>query len=91
MSVLKAYKGYRTFNYKKGQVQFMLVGGVFYACRFLGLGLGSTLPIQVYYVGGRLGSWSNDHETLGFTHPFFHDLRSRGTGIVYHEVRGGEL
>ena len=43
---------------------------------------------QVYYVGGRLGSWTNDHETVGLTHPFFHDLRSRGTGIVYHEGVG---
>ena len=60
---------------------------------------------NVYYVAGRLGSWDNDHETIGLTHPFYHDLRSisgscrvssnftlnifirsRGTGIVYHEV-----
>ena len=61
---------------------------------FLNFSLSPSLsikkPRQVYYVGGRLGSWDNDHETLGFTHPFFHDLRSRGTGIVFHEVRERE-
>ena len=36
-------------------------------------------------MGGRL-AWNQLHETIGLTHPFFHDLRSRGTGIVYHEV-----
>ena len=30
---------------------------------------------NVYYVAGRLGSWDKDHETLGLTHPFYHDLR----------------
>ena len=30
---------------------------------------------NVYYVAGRLGSWDNDHETIGLTHPFYHDLR----------------
>jgi len=40
---------------------------------------------KVYYFGGRLDHIRH-HETLGLTHPFHHDLRSRGTGIVYHEV-----
>ena len=46
-----------------------------------------TGDTQVYYMGGRL-SWDKDHETVGLTHPFFHDLRSRGTGIVFHEGVG---
>lgn len=36
-----------------------------------------------YYVGGFHASWKrNEHETLGLTHPFYHDLRSRGVGLV---------
>ena len=27
-------------------------------------------------------------ETIGLTHPFYHDLRSRGTGIAYQEEVG---
>jgi len=42
---------------------------------------------NVYYIGGRLAH-DQQHETIGLTHPFFHDLRSRGTGIVYHEGVG---
>ena len=29
---------------------------------------------NVYYVGGRL-AWDTEHETIGLTHPFHHDLR----------------
>ena len=29
---------------------------------------------NVYYVGGRL-AWDKQHETIGLTHPFHHDLR----------------
>ena len=44
---------------------------------------------KVYYVGGTSLVWQNtENETLGLTHPFFHDLRSRGTGIAYHEGVG---
>ena len=36
-----------------------------------------------YYVGGFHASWNlHEHETLGLTHPFFHDLRSRGVGLA---------
>ena len=36
-----------------------------------------------YYVGGFHASWDlKEHETIGLTHPFHHDLRSRGIGIV---------
>ncbi len=36
-----------------------------------------------YYVGGFHASWNlREHETLGLTHPFHHDLRSRGVGLV---------
>ena len=36
-----------------------------------------------YYVGGFHASWElKEHETLGLTHPFYHDLRSRGVGLV---------
>lgn len=35
-----------------------------------------------YYVGGFHASWSPiENETLGLTHPFHHDLRSRGVGL----------
>ncbi|MBL6707376.1 MAG: hypothetical protein ISQ06_14795, partial [Planctomycetaceae bacterium] len=35
-----------------------------------------------YYVGGFHASWElKEHETLGLTHPFHHDLRSRGVGL----------
>ena len=44
-----------------------------------------SLGLQVYYIGGRL-AFNQLHETVGLTHPFFHDLRSRGMGIVHHEV-----
>ncbi len=36
-----------------------------------------------YYVGGFHASWDlKEHETLGLTHPFCHDLRSRGVGLM---------
>jgi hypothetical protein len=42
-----------------------------------------------YYVGGFHASWElKEHETLGLTHPFRHDLRSRGVGLV--QSRGKE-
>ena len=50
-----------------------------------------------YYIGGRYGVWDKvEDETLGLTHPFYHDLRSRGTGMVFdaatgygHDMAGG--
>ncbi|MDC0317475.1 hypothetical protein OAM37_03000 [bacterium] len=42
-----------------------------------------------YYVGGFHASWNlREHETLGLTHPFFHDLRSRGVGLA--DSRGSD-
>lgn len=36
-----------------------------------------------YYIGGFFPSWRHsEDETIGFTHPFHHDLRSRGHGMV---------
>ena len=36
-----------------------------------------------YYVGGFHASWKLiEHETIGLTHPFHHDLRGRGVGLV---------
>ena len=44
---------------------------------------------KVYYLGGKSDVWrKTENETLGLTHPFFHDLRSRGTGTVFHEGVG---
>ena len=41
-----------------------------------------------YYVGGFHASWHiEEHETLGLTHPFHHDLRSRGVGLVQSHSR----
>ena len=42
-----------------------------------GLKHGFLAGNNVYYVAGRLTGWGEgeDHETLGLTHPFFHDLR----------------
>ena len=41
---------------------------------------------KVYYIGGKYFSQKlGENETIGLTHPFYHDLRSRGTGIAYHE------
>ena len=42
-----------------------------------------------YYVGGFHASWElKEHETLGLTHPFYHDLRSRGVGLVQSSGTG---
>lgn len=42
-----------------------------------------------YYVGGFHASWNLiEHETLGLTHPFHHDLRSRGVGLLPSEREG---
>ncbi|MGC6441096.1 MAG: hypothetical protein ACON4H_00435 [Rubripirellula sp.] len=42
-----------------------------------------------YYVGGFHASWNlQEHETLGLTHPFFHDLRGRGVGITRSNGHG---
>lgn len=42
-----------------------------------------------YYVGGFHASWDlKEHETLGLTHPFHHDLRSRGVGLVQSRGKG---
>ena len=44
-----------------------------------------------YYIGGFHASWNQvEDETIGLTHPFFHDLRSRGTGILESQIRGTE-
>jgi len=42
-----------------------------------------------YYVGGFYACWTKkEDETIGLTHPFFHDLRSRGHGMVKHPGSG---
>ena len=42
-----------------------------------------------YYVGGFHASWElMEDETIGLTHPFYHDLRSRGVGILHSELPG---
>ena len=44
-----------------------------------------------YYVGGYHASWRViEEETIGFTHPFHHDLRSRGVGLVESKLTGTE-
>ena len=44
-----------------------------------------------YYVGGFHASWKLiEHETLGLTHPFHHDLRSRGVGLLESRIKGTE-
>ena len=44
---------------------------------------------NVYYIGGRFATQNlHENETIGLTHPFFHDLRSRGTGITFYEGVG---
>ncbi len=44
-----------------------------------------------YYVGGFHASWeTKEHETIGLTHPFHHDLRSRGVGLVQSQGQGPE-
>lgn len=42
-----------------------------------------------YYIGGFHASWDvKEHETLGLTHPFHHDLRSRGVGLAQSHGKG---
>lgn len=44
-----------------------------------------------YYVGGFHASWKpHGDETIGLTHPFYHDLRSRGFGLAKSTAEGGE-
>ncbi len=44
-----------------------------------------------YYVGGFHASWKLiEEETIGLTHPFHHDLRSRGVGRLESELAGTE-
>ena len=44
-----------------------------------------------YYVGGFHASWKLiEDETIGLTHPFHHDLRSRGVGLLESELPGTE-
>ncbi|MFZ9092010.1 MAG: hypothetical protein ACO3FE_18200, partial [Planctomycetaceae bacterium] len=44
-----------------------------------------------YYVGGFHASWElRDNETLGLTHPFHHDLRSRGVGLAQSGGTGAD-
>ena len=44
-----------------------------------------------YYIGGFHASWKvSEDETIGLTHPFHHDLRSRGVGLLGSRVQGKE-
>ena len=44
-----------------------------------------------YYIGGFHASWKLvEDETIGLTHPFYHDLRSRGVGLLDSEISGSE-
>ena len=44
-----------------------------------------------YYIGGFHASWKlMEDETIGLTHPFHHDLRSRGVGLLESQLRGSE-
>ena len=44
-----------------------------------------------YYIGGFHASWEPiEDETIGLTHPFHHDLRSRGVGLLKSELTGTE-
>ncbi len=44
---------------------------------------------KTYYVGGGYNCWKHrEDETIGLTHPFFHDLRGRGFGLAKHEGSG---
>ena len=47
---------------------------------------------KMYYVGGQTGAfWDGimEEETIGFTHPFFRDMRSRGFGITKDDYGSG--
>ena len=43
---------------------------------------------QVFLAGNHVYYFNDGKETIGLTHPFYHDLRSRGTGITYYEGVG---
>ena len=44
-----------------------------------------------YYIGGFHASWRLiEDETIGLTHPFHHDLRSRGVGLIESKLPGNE-
>ncbi|MFL2860774.1 MAG: hypothetical protein ACJZ85_04495 [Pontiellaceae bacterium] len=44
---------------------------------------------KTYYIGGFHPVWNNaEDETIGFTHPFFNDLRCRGRAMVSHPETG---
>ena len=44
-----------------------------------------------YYIGGFHASWKPvEDETIGLTHPFYHDLRSRGAGLLESNIEGSE-
>ena len=54
-----------------------------------GLKSGFMAGNQVYYVGGRYNCWNKmEDETVGLTHPFYHDLRSRGDAIAHYNSVG---
>ena len=44
-----------------------------------------------YYIGGFHASWRLiEDETIGLTHPFHHDLRSRGVSLIESKLAGTE-
>lgn len=44
---------------------------------------------KTYYIGGFYPVWKHqEDETIGFTHPFYHDLRCRGRGMVQYAGTG---
>ena len=44
---------------------------------------------KTYYIGVFHPVWNNaEDETIGFTHPFFNDLRCRGRAMVSHPETG---
>ena len=46
---------------------------------------------MTYYIGGFHASWKLiEDETIGLTHPFHHDLRSRGVGLLASNLTGTE-
>ena len=65
-------------------------------CEFLGQSIqgrkhGFMAGNLSYYVGGFHASWKPvEDETIGLTHPFYHDLRSRGVGLLESELEGTE-
>ena len=65
-------------------------------CEFLGQSIqgrkhGFLAGNLSYYVGGFHASWKPvEDETIGLTHPFHHDLRSRGVGLLKSKLQGSE-